>query len=139
MPKITFTDDDFARMQPPEKGFHLFELEEVSEKAAASKTSINYFLTFKVIESAVDDKNLGRSCTRMFNSKGAGFMLPFLAAVWNIGSDEAVAKLREDPEVEFSDLIGEKVWNEVVDEIFDGKPRRNMSDTWAAGASKPPF
>ena len=139
MPKITFNDSDFAKMQPPAKGFHLFEITDTSEKLSNKGDSTNYNFFFKAVESAVNDANIGRTADRGFNSKALGFMTDFLAAVWQCTPDEAVTKLRENPELDTSELVGEKVWNEVIDEVYEGRSIRKMSDTWASAAAQPPF
>lgn len=140
MAKITFSTTDYARAQPPEKGMHLFEITETSEKISSGKDSTNYYFTFKVIESAVDDKNVDRSIQRVFNSKAPGFLIDFLAAVKDKKIDEMIAELRESGDsFDTDDLIGEKVWCEVVDEIYEGRAIRRMSDNWASASSKPAF
>ncbi len=66
MAKISFSPKDFARMQPPQKGMHKFEVTEVSDKLSKSKDSTNFYFALKVIESGVDDLNIGRVIETQF-------------------------------------------------------------------------
>jgi len=139
MAKITFTAKDMSRMQKADKGWHLFEVISVSSAATKKQDDIRHTLSFRILESGVDDKNIGKEMETGWNTKYPGFMAEFLAAAWNITIDELVEKLTETPDVDFEDLIGVKVWNEVIDEMYNDKPIRKMGDNWMAATSKPPF
>jgi len=143
MVKLRFTQSDIARMMPPEKGWHLFELKEVREQPSKNKDSINYYLNFEVVESAVSDDNVGRYAERIFNSKGLGFFVPFLAACWDCTTDEAVQRIQQisdnGEEIDLEALIGSKVWNEVIEEPYENRILKRMSDNWAPENSTPPF
>lgn len=145
MAKISFTQKDLARMRQPEVGWHQFEITGQSEAAAKAKDSINYTITFEVVQSAVDDTNKGRAMERLFNSKPAAkpFLVGFLAAAWAISEDETVDRITElvadNEDLDLEIFVGKKVWNEVVEEPFEGRMVRKMGDNWLSGEESPPF
>ncbi len=140
MAKITFTTQDFARMQPPQKGMHMFEVIGTSTKASNDKESINFYFSLKVVESGVDDLNIDRVIESNYNSKAPSFMMSFLSAAWDLTIDEAITKLKsEENSFDTDDLIGCVVWGECIDEQYQGRMIRKVGENWAAGSSNPNF
>jgi len=141
---IRFTKEDLARVLPPSSGWQKIEVQsvEVTQKVDpdTQKISNTYKFTFEIIESAEDDKNIGRSCIRYFSSKALSFFIPLLSAIWNCSAAAAVEKVNGmEPEFEPVNLKGAKAWNELKDSVYKEKPRVEVSDKWSNADEEPPF
>ena len=143
---IRFDRNDLARALPPQVGWQKLKIVEFKEEVAAQKPgkarTVNYIFTFEVTASAVDDKNIGRSITRYYNSSARGFLIPLLAAVWNLTQEKAVEKIASMPENEEIDLESLKeteVWNELIEGVYNERPQIQVSDNWSHGEGEPPF
>jgi hypothetical protein len=142
---IRITEDIISKMRRPEAGWQKMEVKRVVEKASKDKKSMNYIFSFEVIESATDDKNIGRSIDRYFNTQEGAlpFFFEFVAAVWNLKEDEMGAKLAEmvdtEAEIDPNGFVGAQVWGELEDGIYNNKPTINVSDNWCSVDGDPPF
>ena len=140
---IRFKAEDLSRMLPPQSGWQKLEVQNVIETASNDKLSVNFIFTLEIIASAIDDKNIGRTVTRYYNSKAMSFFGYFLAAVWNLSMEDAAAKIsdliKNDEELDPASFKGSQAWNELVDEVYNNKPQVKVSDNWAYADAEPPF
>ncbi len=119
MPKITLTDKDIARMNPPDAGVHLAELKAIREEASKDKLSINYHFDFEVISNG---DNQGRMISAMANSKAITMVVgPLMSAIFDIPKEDIKAG-----EIDIDTWIGKRVGIEVYDDIYDGRPIRKI-------------
>lgn len=143
MAKIKFTADDVAKMRPPEPGWHRFKILGIKEELSKDKQSTNLRLTGEVDNTAGDGSNIGRYHERVFSLKAKGFLVPFLAAMWDMKEDDAAKRCAElaeaDEDLDFDAFIGKSVWNEVIEEPYENRMVKKMGDNWAHADATPPF
>lgn len=105
MGKITLTPDDMAKgMLFPEEWFKA-EVVEAVQKISKAGDSINYTATFQ-LEGFGDGTS---KIERLFNSKGIGYMKPFLAALKNQPLAQFIEENKKGIDFNWEDVVGGKL------------------------------
>lgn len=105
MGKINLTPDDMRKgMLYPEEWFKA-EVVEAVQKVSKAGDSINYTATFR-LENYSDGTH---KVDRLFNSKGIGYMKPYLAALQNKPLAVFIEENKSGIEFQWEDTVGGKL------------------------------
>ncbi len=130
MGKIQLTPEDLMKGELLKNGWFKASITNVGIKPSKDGESVNYTFTF-----ALENDPDGRSIDHLFNSKGIGFMKPFLAAI----SGKTIKDFIEEHKtkgVEFDPegCVKAKLQIKIADQIWevakggDGQPRSKVAD-----------
>ena len=117
MPKITITREDILKSKVFDPGWYAVEVVDVDEKDSKAGDSTNYTVEFRVIHGIYKDASL----YRLFNTKGMGYIVPFLAALGVVVGDAGDT-------FELDAAKGKRLKVHCSNRSFEGKTRNDVDD-----------